>query len=117
MNDGAGYRPADGSWIPVSSIHAPPNRFDHAAVWTGSEMLVLGGANLAGDLSDSAAYDPATGEWRSLSSAGSPLARSQLAAVWADTEVMVFGGSASGRFAASLQRLLPTPAWHFYRKL
>lgn len=117
LGDGASYRPSDGSWVQVAPANAPANRFDHASVWTGSEMLVLAGANLAGDLADSAAYDPSTGEWRALSSLGSPVARSQLAAVWVESEVMLFGGSASGRFTASLQRLLPTPAWHFYRKL
>jgi hypothetical protein len=38
-------------------------------VWTGSEVLVLGGADLAAGLADGAAYDPAADTWRPVPAA------------------------------------------------
>src|SRR5437667_6097926 len=34
----------DDSWTATSSTNAPSDRFDHTAVWTGTEMIVWGGA-------------------------------------------------------------------------
>ena len=44
-NDGGRYDPAADSWTAVSPTSAPTPRFDHTAVWTGSEMIVWGGAS------------------------------------------------------------------------
>lgn len=42
-NIGASYDLATGVWTPVSSEGAPQGRDNHASVWTGSQMVVLGG--------------------------------------------------------------------------
>ena len=97
--------------------NAPSARFNHTATWTGTEMLILGGTGGAGDLASGAAYDPASGLWRTLSGLGNPLVRSEHTTIWTDTEVLVFGGRSNGSPINSLQRLVPQPAWHFYRKL
>ena len=43
--DGARYNPATDSWAPVAAAGAPDARRYHTAVWTGTEMIVWGGAN------------------------------------------------------------------------
>ena len=46
---------------PVASTAMPTARFDHYAVWTGTEMIVWGGETDGGTmLADGAAYNPAT---------------------------------------------------------
>lgn len=98
-------------------VNAPLARGGHAAVWTGSEMLVVGGGNAGGDVAGPAAYDPATKEWRALSGLGGPLARTGPVAAWTSTDFLVFGGTVGGTSVGTLQRLFPQPEWYFYRKL
>lgn len=64
FDDGAAYDPATQTWRALTSAGLEP-RFDHIAVWSGSEMLILGG----GDGTSGAAYDPASDAWRSLPAA------------------------------------------------
>ena len=69
-------------------------RIGHAAVWTGSEVLIWGGRNDDGALDDGAAFDPATGTWRLLAPtrfAG----RAWPVAVWTGQEMVVIGGVGS----------------------
>ena len=73
-DDGARYSPSLNRWRPVSTRNAPPARFDHTAVWTGTEMIVWGGftdahSRYAGghanaQLHSGGRYDPATDTWR-----------------------------------------------------
>jgi hypothetical protein len=59
------------STIAASTVEA---RFQHTMVWTGTEVVVLGGYGVRGDgdaldshpLTSAAAYDPATGLWRTI---------------------------------------------------
>ncbi len=44
LNDGGVYTPAANSWTPTTALSAPEGRYYHTAVWTGSEMIVWGGA-------------------------------------------------------------------------
>jgi hypothetical protein len=63
-SDGGGrYNPAANNWIPISNIAAPANRFLHAAVWSGTEMVIFGGGPAGGTdgtsyLSDTWTYTP-----------------------------------------------------------
>jgi hypothetical protein len=34
---------SDDTWTPTSTTNAPTARYQHTAVWTGSEMIVWGG--------------------------------------------------------------------------
>ena len=82
-----------GHWsvLPAAPIAA---RAGGSVVWTGSELLVWGGAEGDQDQEryrDGAAYSPSTGRWRLLPSA--PLsARVDQATVWTGTEMIVWGG-------------------------
>jgi len=117
LGDGAGFDPQANAWTSIAPGSAPAARSGHVGVWTGLELLIVAGADAGGDFAAGAAYDPASGQWRSLSRAGNPLARRQPAAVWTGSEVMVFGGMSAGQRVGALQRLVPQPVWHFYRKL
>lgn len=81
------YDPASNAWQqlprgPRPSFGNSPNGGD-VAVWTGSEMLVLGPTE--------AAYNPATSTWRSLSPGGpGPIAGAVTG--WTGQQVLVWGG-------------------------
>src|ERR687892_1566238 len=60
--------PADSAavrWTPVPPAPISPRGF-HAAVWTGSEMVVWGGSSAGRLFAHGAAYDPASSTWRGL---------------------------------------------------
>src|SRR5262249_43954190 len=42
-NTGGRYNPGMDNWTATSTTDAPDGRYQHTAVWTGSEMIVWGG--------------------------------------------------------------------------
>jgi hypothetical protein len=46
VNTGGRYNPSTDSWTATSIANAPDGRHYHMAVWTGTEMIVWGGASL-----------------------------------------------------------------------
>ena len=105
LGDGGRYSPTTDSWASSSGLaagaSAPAGRFDHTAVWTGTEMIVWGGAGPSGTyLNTGGRYDPTTDGWATsalASGAGSgvPSARSRHTAVWTGAEMIVWGGCAN----------------------
>jgi N-acetylneuraminic acid mutarotase len=91
LNTGARYKPSTNVWTPISDADAPTSRYAHAAVWTGSEMIVWGGYNPS-SLNTGGRYNPTTDSWRQLPTAGAPLARDRHTAVWTGQEIMIWGG-------------------------
>ncbi len=98
--DGAAYDPATDSW---RALVDPPltGGGRYAAVWTGSEVVIVGGADQdygadgqvpATRYGEAAAYDPSTDTWRSLP--GPPVDLSFAEAHWTGTSVLVVGGQA-----------------------
>jgi hypothetical protein len=86
------------STIAPSTVQA---RFQHTMVWTGTEVVVLGGYGVRGDgdaldshpLSSAAAYDPATGLWRTIADFPGRDDDSTVAgAVWTGSEVLALDG-------------------------
>ena len=47
ISDGVGPDARDDTWTAASTANAPDGRDLHTAVWTGSEMIVWGGASNA----------------------------------------------------------------------
>src|SRR5436190_8999267 len=45
FNTGGRYNPSTDSWTATSTTGAPAARNSHTAIWTGSEMIVWGGAS------------------------------------------------------------------------
>src|SRR5215831_12731159 len=73
-------------------------RIYHTAVWTGSRMLVFGGANGDGTavLGDGASYDPVADAWTSIPPEG-PAGVRRHTAVWTGSRMIVWGGD-NGHF-------------------
>jgi N-acetylneuraminic acid mutarotase len=93
--DGAAYDPARQAWrrLPPAPLSA---RADATAVWTGGEVLVVGGVpavrtDRGRGFTDGAAYDPAHNTWRRL--APGPQPRGSLMVqhlVWTGTRLLVW---------------------------
>ena len=81
------------TWRTLPSAHAPSSRAHHSAIWTGSEMIVWGGAAGAVEHADGAAYSPARQRWRTISGEDAPGDRSGHGAVWTGSEMIVWGGT------------------------
>lgn len=92
---GAAYNPTSNTWTNISATGAPSARYGHAAVWTGSKMIIHGGFNGSAVLNGGGIYDPATDSWTDLSTINAPSARANHGYVWADTRMIIFGGSGS----------------------
>ena len=79
--DSAAYDPAADRWrrlpLPPVSPWITPN-----VVWTGTEVVAVGGYTDAGPSADAAAYHPATDRWRRLADAPDPVDVSDAAATW-----------------------------------
>ena len=91
LNTGGRYDPASDTWTPTSTVGAPTARYDHSAVWTGSEMVVWGGGSNTGGR-----YDPVADTWTETSTVGSPSARGGHSAVWTGSVMVVWGGNGGG---------------------
>ncbi len=96
--DGYAYSPASDSWTPLSGVGAPSPRENHAAIWTGLNMLIWGGDGPDSVLGDGAAYDSANDSWATIPADGAPpptatagLFERAAAAVWADPVMIVWG--------------------------
>ena len=78
-------------------VNAAPSaaRYQHTAVWTGSEMIVWGGFN-GSPLTDGGRYNPAANSWTAVSTTRAPSARFQHTAVWTGSEMIVWGGYGGG---------------------
>ena len=99
-------------WLPITTIDAPSARTGHAAVWTGTRMIIWGGRNGGTYLRDGAMFDPGTGRWTALAATGAPVGRADAAAVWNGQEMLVFGGeTASGPTATGAAYNPATNRW------
>lgn len=90
-----------GSWAPMSSVGAPSARSGHAAVWTGTKLLIWGGQRNGQLLDDGAAYDPLTDSWEALPALGAPTARTGSVAAWTGDEFLIFGGETTSGTSAN----------------
>lgn len=105
INRGVKYNPTTGVWTPVSTVGAPQARFDHTAVWTGTEMIVFGGqttgtSGMGVVLNTGGRYNPATDTWSYLApllmNPGTmPDNRRGHFAFWTGSKMLVWGGSPS----------------------
>ena len=104
FNDGARYDPVSRTWSVLSSDGAPSARYSHAAVWTGSEMIVWGGwigNQFSGSfLNDGARYNPADDTWTPMSSSVLS-ARRNPTVIWTGSEMIIWGGRGVGGIGGS----------------
>jgi len=92
------YNPASFTWSSLSSSNesgAPTPRWQHTAVWTGTEMIVWGGLEDDGGTktNSGARYNPSTDTWNALPTDGAPSARSGHTAIWTGSEMIIWGGN------------------------
>ena len=92
LGNGGRYDPVADSWTPTSGIAAPSARDGHAAVWTGSRMLVWGGTDDISELTTGGQYDPVANSWSSMSSVGAPPVAYGFTTVWTGSAMVIWGG-------------------------
>ena len=98
LNTGGRYNPATNTWTATSvGAGVPASRSEHTAVWTGTEMIVWGGANFnlfsSGTLNTGGRYNPSTNAWTATAvGADAPSVRYLHTAVWTGTEMIIWGG-------------------------
>ncbi|HKQ62081.1 MAG TPA: thrombospondin type 3 repeat-containing protein [Candidatus Polarisedimenticolaceae bacterium] len=117
VNTGGRYNPTTDTWTPTSiGAQVAHERSNHAAVWTGSEMIVWGGKTGNSDLMTGGRYVPATDTWSFMRGTG-PDRRFFHTAVWTGSEMIVWGGTSSwssfpvmtgGRYQPATDSWLPT---------
>jgi N-acetylneuraminic acid mutarotase len=98
-------------WAATSNTGAPARRYYHTAVWTGSEMIVWGGANGSGPLNTGGRYNPSTDTWTATSTTNAPSARSNHTAVWTGSEMIVWGGAVGSYFNTGGRYNPSTDTW------
>jgi hypothetical protein len=76
--------------------NAPCTRGGYSSVWTGSEMIIWGGAydtqHQSFWLNSGARYNPALDKWTTMTTTNAPEERSSHSAVWTGTEMIIWGG-------------------------
>ncbi|MBI1745796.1 MAG: hypothetical protein HYR55_04315 [Acidobacteria bacterium] len=90
----AGTACTDDTWTPT--LVPPDVRYLHAAVWTGTEMIVWGGYAGGPTFNTGGRYDPITDTWMATSDGGAPSTRFYHTAVWTGTAMIVWGGDGGG---------------------
>jgi hypothetical protein len=100
LNTGGRYVPTTDLWLPTAvEVTTPAARRDHAAVWTGNEMIVWGGQtdNTSFPVTGGR-YDPAADHW----SLTQPNDRASGigTAVWTGSEMIAWNGWSGGRYCA-----------------
>ena len=92
-SSGGRYNPVSNTWASASQVNKPTAALYQTAVWSGSEMLIFGGDNLA---FSGGRYNPVTDVWSNISSNNAPSPRSSHTAVWNGTNMIVWGGYTGG---------------------
>src|SRR5262249_2525449 len=101
LGTGGLYDPATDTWAPTSLVNAPTPRLYHSAIWTGSKMIVWGGADYdtqthgelnGGEVNTGGSYDPVADTWTPTTLNGAPRWRQLHSAVWTGNEMIIFGG-------------------------
>jgi hypothetical protein len=80
------------SWTATSTTDAPSARWNHAALWSGSEMIIWGGTDQTNYLRTGGRYKPNTDTWIPTAIPGTIPGRTSFAAVWSGSEMIVWGG-------------------------
>src|SRR5205814_808182 len=85
----------DDAWAATTTVNAPDAREFQAAVWTGSEKIVWGGAGCGSNrnLITGGRYNPTSDSWTPTSIVNAPTARFGHTALWTGSEMIVWGGS------------------------
>lgn len=101
-NTGSRYNPSTNTWSAISAPNTPELRYNHTAVWTGSQMIVWGGANIQYSsywiLATGGRYDPSMNRWTPTWSAGLPTGSDADTAVWTGSTMIIWDGSSGSSY-------------------
>ncbi len=93
LDSGGRYNPTDDSWTGTGSGNVPEARYDHTAVWSGTEMIVWGGVyDDLGGLNTGGRYNPVEDSWTATTTVSAPGGVTGHTAVWTGSEMIVWGG-------------------------
>jgi N-acetylneuraminic acid mutarotase len=95
VNTGGRYNPSTDTWSATATTGAPSIRQKHAAVWTGSRMIIWGGFSGSTYLNTGGRYDPGTDSWTDMTLTGAPTIRLEPGAIWTGpptNQMVVWGG-------------------------
>ena len=103
INTGGRYDPETNIWASTTTANAPEARSWHTSIWTGTEMIVWGGADGGGPwnsyFNTGGRYNPNTDSWISTSTIIAPDPRRNHTAIWTGMEMIIWGGwSVNGIF-------------------
>lgn len=93
--DGARYSPSTQAWTPMTGRAAPSPRTGHSAVWSGSHLVVWGGARDSCPewyCADGAAYDPEANTWAPIALENAPAPRAGHLAFWLGSRMLIWSG-------------------------
>jgi N-acetylneuraminic acid mutarotase len=91
LRSGHRYDPTADEWTEMAIDGAPSARWRHLSVWTGSEMVVIGGLDEAvAELIDGGRYDPDLDAWSDLAMPPVEPGSSAAQAMWTGSEMLVF---------------------------
>jgi N-acetylneuraminic acid mutarotase len=113
INTGGRYDPVADAWTPTTTTNAPTVRFQHSAVWTGSEMIVWGGFLDYTGTNTGGRYNPSTDSCTPVSTTGAPTSRGGHMAVWTGTRMVIWGAASNktgGRYDPATDAWTPTYA-------
>ncbi len=111
-NTGSSYDPSTDSWQSISTVVAPSKRYYHVAVWTNTEMIIWGGADVGMPLSSGGEYSMANDTWSPSASTDIMNGGYSQTAVWTGTEMIVWGGG--NNCGARYKPKKSAYAWPFY---
>ena len=107
---GGRYNPVTDNWVATTTTAAPDGRTAETAVWTGTEMIVWGGAGTR-VYNTGSKYNPDTDSWTATSTSALS-ARYAHTAVWTGSEMIVWGGGDGFTYFDNGERYNPvTNTW------
>ena len=94
VNSGGRYSPSSDTWTATGTAGAPTPRERHTAIWTGTQMIVWGGASGPFTVTnDGGRYTPSTDAWTATNTGTNvPSARYGHTAIWTGSLMVVWGG-------------------------
>ena len=112
LNSGGRYDPTTNTWTATSTVNAPEGRWQHTAVWTGSQMIVWGGTGMSTYVNTGGRYNPSTNTWSPTTTVNAPTRRQSHTAVWTGSDMIVWGGYNDFNFFKTGGRYNPgTNSW------
>jgi hypothetical protein len=114
-SDGGYYDPSNNTWGSLSNTNAPSGRYEAAAAWTGTYMLIWGGSGFS-TVTDAWTFDsngsyytpPGTNSWNSaMTTTNAPAASTGHAYTWDGAHMYITGGFLSGAAVNYVNQFTP----------